>query len=146
MGKPLRLHYGCCRICSWLGNIWKFPYLAGTQGGGAFLVVYLVIMATIGAGLIMAEIAIGRAAKRNPVGAFRLLGNNIWSKTGVLGVITGFMILSFYSVVGGWTIAYLVKSIAGTVESAQLNCWRRSLAGWSRLCGSRSSIMLHSWC
>lgn len=102
-----------------LGNIWKFPYLAGTQGGGAFLVVYLVIMASIGAALIMAEIAIGRSAKKNPVGAFRVLGGGFWSATGVLGVITGFMILSFYSVVGGWTVAYLVKSVFGTIKSAQ---------------------------
>ena len=102
-----------------LGNIWKFPYLAGTQGGGAFLVVYLVIMASIGAALIMAEIAIGRSAKKNPVGAFRALGGKLWPGVGVLGVITAFMILSFYSVVGGWTLAYLVKSVAGSLHSTQ---------------------------
>ncbi|SDR38338.1 sodium-dependent transporter [Pseudovibrio sp. Tun.PSC04-5.I4] len=99
-----------------LGNIWKFPYLAGTEGGGAFLAVYLLIMATIGVGLIMAEIAIGRAAKLNPVGAFRALGGKLWMPTGILGVVTSFLILSFYSVVGGWTIAYLVKSVVGSIH------------------------------
>ncbi len=99
-----------------LGNIWKFPYLAGTQGGGAFLAVYLIIMATIGVALIMAEIGLGRAAKRNPVGAFSILGGKKWMVTGIIGVTTSFMILAFYSVVGGWTVAYIVKSIFGTLH------------------------------
>lgn len=120
MGKPLWLHYGFIMAAAGsavgLGNIWKFPYLAGTEGGGAFLAVYLIIMATIGVGLIMAEIAIGRAAKLNPVGAFRALGGKLWMPTGILGVITSFLILPFYSVVGGWTIAYLAKSVVGSIH------------------------------
>ncbi|WP_310619378.1 sodium-dependent transporter [Flexibacterium corallicola] len=100
-----------------LGNIWKFPYLAGTEGGGAFLVLYIVIMATFGVALMMTELAIGRASKLNPVGAFRKMGGKKWMPVGILGVITALMILSFYSVVGGWTIAYILKSIMGSTSS-----------------------------
>ncbi|MTI19386.1 sodium-dependent transporter [Rhodobacteraceae bacterium RKSG542] len=98
-----------------LGNIWKFPYLAGTEGGGAFLIVYVGFLVTIGVSLMMAEIAIGRAAHLNPIGAFRKLGGNRWMPVGALGVITAFILLSFYSVVGGWTVAYIVKSISGSL-------------------------------
>ncbi|MTI16187.1 sodium-dependent transporter [Rhodobacteraceae bacterium RKSG542] len=101
-----------------LGNIWKFPYLAGTEGGGAFVALYLIIMATMGVALIMTEIALGRRAKANPVGTFLKLGGKRWTGVGILAVFTGTIILSYYSVVGGWTIAYLVKSIFGTLSAA----------------------------
>ncbi|OKL45190.1 sodium-dependent transporter [Pseudovibrio exalbescens] len=100
-----------------LGNIWKFPYLAGSEGGGAFLLLYLVIMVTIGVSVMMAEIAIGRAAKLNPVGAFKVVGGRRWIPVGVLGLVTSIVLLSFYSVVGGWTIAYLLKTFTGAIGS-----------------------------
>ncbi|WP_068086380.1 sodium-dependent transporter [Polycladidibacter stylochi] len=96
-----------------LGNVWKFPYLAGSEGGSAFLIIYIAFMATIGIGLMMAEIAIGRSSQLNPVGAFRKLGGAAWSWAGGLGVLTAIIILSYYSVIGGWTIAYFVDTITG---------------------------------
>jgi neurotransmitter:Na+ symporter, NSS family len=90
-----------------LGNIWRFPYMTGSNGGGAFLLIYLGIVIGFGLSLAMAEMALGRAAQRNPVGAFRMLGGGAWPLVGYLGVFTGFVILSFYIVVAGWTLAYM---------------------------------------
>jgi len=91
-----------------LGNIWKFPYMAGANGGGAFLIIYLGCVLFFGLSLVMAELAIGRATQRNPVGAFRTLAGRGWSVVGALGVATAFVILAVYVVVAGWTLAYVV--------------------------------------
>lgn len=97
-----------------LGAIWKFPYMAGAQGGAAFILVYLAIAFTLGLGLMAAEMALGRAGRGGIVETFRRLGGRAWALGGLLAVIAGFLILSFYSVVGGWTLAYLVATVAGT--------------------------------
>jgi len=101
-----------------LGNIWKFPYMAGTNGGGAFVLVYLVCIALLGLPLMMTEIMLGRRAQRNPVDAMawhaREAGASPWWRAvGVLGVLAGGLILSFYSVVAGWVLDYLARSLAG---------------------------------
>lgn len=102
-----------------LGNIWKFPYLAGENGGAAFILIYLFSVIVIGLPLIYAEIVIGRTTNRNPVGAFVSLSKNhpFWRLLGFLGVIAGFAILSYYSVVAGWTIGYIIEAIKGTFYS-----------------------------
>jgi NSS family neurotransmitter:Na+ symporter len=97
-----------------LGNIWGFPTTTAQNGGAAFLVVYLVCVALIGAPVMLAEIAIGRRTQRNPVGAFRALApGKPWVLVGALGVLAGIVILSFYSVIAGWTIAYIFKTLSG---------------------------------
>ena len=97
-----------------LGNIWRFPYTAGENGGGAFVLVYLAFVALIGLPVLWAELSIGRETERNPVGAFKkLVPGSLWPLVGGLGVITGFGILSFYSVIAGWTLSYLWNAIAG---------------------------------
>ncbi len=103
-----------------LGNIWKFPYMAGKYGGGAFVLMYLACICAIGIPILVAEILIGRAARKNPVGAFHSLsgGNRFWTAVGFLGVASGFVILSYYSVVGGWTVDYFTKSAAGSYLEA----------------------------
>lgn len=99
-----------------LGNIWKFPYIVGQNGGGAFVLIYLVCIFVIGTPIMLAEFTLGRKTNRNPVGAFdQLRPNSPWAGIGYMGVIAGFLILSFYGVVGGWTYAYVVKSITGSV-------------------------------
>tara|TARA_R110002073_G_scaffold222275_3_gene382493 strand:- start:1895 stop:3160 length:1266 start_codon:yes stop_codon:yes gene_type:complete len=100
-----------------LGNIWKFPFMAGQNGGGAFLLLYIAFVLTIGLSVMLAEFAIGRAGQRNPVGSFRALKGGAWPAVGGLGVVAGFVILSFYSVVGGWTLAYALKSVSGALAS-----------------------------
>ncbi len=88
-----------------LGNIWAFPTNAAANGGGAFLVVYLICVILIGAPVMLAEFTIGRATHRNPVGAFKALAPNTgWKWLGGLGVVAGVVILSFYAVIAGWTV------------------------------------------
>ena len=91
-----------------LGNVWKFPYMAGENGGGAFLIIYLGCVVFFGLSLVIAELLIGRMAQSNPVGAFRKLGGRGWPAVGAMGVLTAFIILSFYIVVAGWTLAYIL--------------------------------------
>ena len=101
-----------------LGNIWRFPYTAGENGGGAFVLVYLAFVLLIGVPVVLSELSIGRFTKLNPVGAFKKLapGTN-WKWLGGLGVLTGFGILAFYSVIAGWTLSYLWCAITGQVIS-----------------------------
>lgn len=87
--------------------------MAGQNGGGAFILLYLGMVVTIGLSVMLAELAIGRASQKNPVGAFAKLKGGAWPIVGYLGVAAGFIILSFYSVVGGWTIAYVIKTATG---------------------------------
>ena len=101
-----------------LGNIWKFPYMAGENGGAAFLVVYLGLVFTIGLSVMLCEFVIGRAAERNPVGAYATLKGGHWKMAGFIGVGAGFIILSFYSVVAGWAIAYIFKSVSGLLATS----------------------------
>jgi NSS family neurotransmitter:Na+ symporter len=98
-----------------LGNIWKFPYITGENGGGWFVLIYLVCIAVVGLPIMMAEIFIGRTAQNSPVGAFRALSKpgSPWLGAGWLGVATAFVILSFYSVVAGWAMHYVFLSIKG---------------------------------
>jgi NSS family neurotransmitter:Na+ symporter len=93
-----------------LGNIWKFPYLAGANGGAAFVLIYLALVFSVGVAVMLAEMSIGRAAGLNAVGSFKKLGGGAWPAVGWMGVIAGFLILSFYGVVAGWTLAYMIKS------------------------------------
>lgn len=100
-----------------LGNIWAFPTNAAANGGGAFLLVYLICVVLIGAPVMLAEFAIGRSTNLNPVGAFKALApRSMWKLLGGLGVVTGVIILSFYAVIAGWTVAYVFKCLAGTFK------------------------------
>ena len=99
-----------------LGNIWKFPYIVGQNGGGAFVLIYLVCIFVIGTPIMLAEFTLGRKTQLNPVGAFnQIKPDSPWTGIGYMGVLAGFFILSFYGVVGGWTFAYVVKAITGSV-------------------------------
>lgn len=140
-----------------LGNIWKFPYITGENGGGAFVFVYLICIAVIGVPVMLCELSLGRHTQRNPVGAFGqlaprssllahgfgagmvltglflfcfqqwgwggltlLLGGLVfvkgWKTVGFMGVLAGFTILSFYSVVAGWTLGYIALSLSGHLD------------------------------
>ncbi|SFG42384.1 neurotransmitter:Na+ symporter, NSS family [Halopelagius inordinatus] len=96
-----------------LGNIWQFPFKTAQFGGASFLVVYLIAVFGIGLPAILAEFVIGRRAKLNAVSAFGNLGYRQWRFVGALGLFTGFWILSYYSVVGGWVIRYIWGSATG---------------------------------
>ncbi|RLE27711.1 MAG: sodium-dependent transporter [Acidobacteria bacterium] len=101
-----------------LGNLWKFPYITYENGGGAFVLVYLGAIVLVGAPIMLAEIILGRRSQLGPVGAFRSLGSDrpggrAWLGVGILGVVTGFVILSYYSVVAGWTLRYILLALSG---------------------------------
>jgi NSS family neurotransmitter:Na+ symporter len=101
-----------------LGNIWKFPYETGENGGAAFLFIYLVCTFLIGFPVMVGEIALGRKAQSNPFGTYSKLGGSTWANVGLFGVICGVMILSFYNVVAGWALAYFFKIAFGGLLSA----------------------------
>lgn len=100
-----------------LGNIWRFPYEAGTHGGGAFLITYLCFIFAFGIPILCAEFMIGRGTHSNIFGAFRQLrSSGKWHWVGYIGIVASIMILSFYSVVAGWTLEYLYQSITGALN------------------------------
>ncbi|MGB0238335.1 MAG: sodium-dependent transporter [Cycloclasticus sp.] len=104
-----------------LGNIWKFPYIAGENGGGAFVLIYLLCILMIGLPIMMAEIMLGRRGRQSPINTMKELAQEsavspFWSWLGWLGVIAGFLILSYYSVIAGWAMAYVVRVASGVFE------------------------------
>ena len=134
-----------------LGNIWKFPWMAAESGGGAFVIVYLISVALIALPIMIAEVFIGRRGKQNPVNSLRYLSNEAsqvevfeldhdlnrikhtkyqhsnqddytnWELIGWMGVIAGIIILSFYSVIAGWTISYIFKSFSGLFNQVTID-------------------------
>jgi NSS family neurotransmitter:Na+ symporter len=103
-----------------LGNIWKFPYITGENGGGAFVFVYVICVVVVGLPVMLAEVLIGRASHRSPVGAFkRLAGDDSpWRFVGWAGVACGFVILSYYSVVTGWSLHYILLALRDAFSGA----------------------------
>ncbi|HQL02497.1 MAG: Sodium:neurotransmitter symporter family protein [Synergistetes bacterium ADurb.Bin155] len=99
-----------------LGNIWRFPYLTGMNGGGAFIVIYLGCVLFVGLSIMLGEFVVGRGTGLASVGAFKSRHRN-WTFVGVLGVISSFFIYCFYPVVGGWAVAYMVKSLTGLLSN-----------------------------
>lgn len=100
-----------------LGSIWRFPYMAGENGGAAFLLLYLVCIFIVGIPVMMAEFAIGRKSQRSSVGAVRVLSRK-WSWLGYFGVIGALFISGYYYIVSGWSLEYLVSSITGSLYSS----------------------------
>ena len=101
-----------------LGNVWKFPYTTGVYGGGAFVLIYLLCVAAIGVPIMMAEVMLGRRGRQSPINTMRKLAraegaSPLWGYLGWLGVLSGFLILSYYSVIAGWTLAYFVRTATG---------------------------------
>lgn len=102
-----------------LGNIWKFPYMTGQNGGGAFVMVYLLCVVAIGIPIMIAETMMGRRARQSPINALETLSEEVgadtnWHYLGWLGVAAGFLILSYYSVIAGWACAYIFKTFFGS--------------------------------
>lgn len=106
-----------------LGNIWKFPYITGENGGGAFVLVYLACILLIGIPVMIAEIMTGRAGRSDPIHSMLKLshesgGSRVWGLVGGIGMIAGLMIMMFYSVVGGWALEYVFQSASGNYHGA----------------------------
>lgn len=104
-----------------LGNIWKFPYITGEHGGGAFVLVYLLCIAIVGIPVMMAEVMLGRRGRRSPINTMKHLAEEegrspLWKYLGGGGIVAGFFILSFYSVIAGWALAYFFRTAGGGFE------------------------------
>jgi NSS family neurotransmitter:Na+ symporter len=127
-----------------LGNIWKFPYITGEYGGGAFVLVYLLCIALIGIPIMMAEILLGRRGRASPIRTMKRLARDegsspAWSVVGYSGVVAGFLILSFYSVVAGWALAYVFQSAGGGLNGIDAE---RSAQVFGNLIGSPGQLMV----
>ncbi|MCW8958688.1 MAG: sodium-dependent transporter [Gammaproteobacteria bacterium] len=106
-----------------LGNIWKFPYITGENGGGAFVLVYLLCIAIIGIPIMVAEVMLGRRGRRSPINTMRHLAfeeraSRFWQYLGWAGVVAGFLILSYYAVIAGWAVAYIFRTASGAFTGA----------------------------
>ena len=104
-----------------LGNIWRFPYVTAENGGGAFVLIYLVCIVLVGLPIMMSEIMLGRRGRRSPIHTMEALAeeegrSRHWRLVGVMGVLAGFFILTFYSIVAGWTLAYIVRAVSGMFQ------------------------------
>ena len=99
-----------------LGNIWRFPYITGQNGGGAFVMVYILCVLLIGVPLLFVELGLGRSTKKSTIGAFKDTGaNKVWMGAGaILALGVSFFVLSYYGVIAGWTIGYVFKMLMGT--------------------------------
>lgn len=103
-----------------LGNIWKFPYVTGANGGAAFILVYLLCVALVSLPVMLSELLIGRHTKANAVGAFKTLEpRRPWFLVGGAGVLSAFLIMAFYTTVAGWVYAYIFKSASGMIVSTK---------------------------
>lgn len=122
-----------------LGNIYRFPCELGNNGGGAFLLVYLLIVLCLGVPVMLSEFIIGRRAQKNPIGAFRLLKpRSGWPVIGYMGVLCAFVIMAFYSTVAGWTLEYIVKSVGDQFRGKDLAVIEKEFAdfhdmGWKNV-------------
>jgi NSS family neurotransmitter:Na+ symporter len=100
-----------------LGNIWRFPYVAGENGGAAFIILYLGFVLAIGIPVMLSEFVIGRRAQMNVYGSFRKLApKRPWYLIGIMGVVAAFMILAFYTAVAGWTLEYIYQAVTNGFE------------------------------
>lgn len=101
-----------------LGNIWRFPFVTGTNGGAIFILIYLAAILLIGYPILVSEMSLGRFTAKNPIGAFKKIApESSWPLVGALGVLSGFVILSYYSVVAGWGMSYIFKSLSFSAKS-----------------------------
>ena len=127
-----------------LGNIWKFPYITGEYGGGAFVIVYLLCIALIGIPIMMAEVLLGRRGRSSPINTMKRLAREqgsspAWSVVGYSGVVAGFLILSFYSVVAGWALAYIFQAASGGLNDVSASDAKTLFEG---LIGSPDQLMI----
>lgn len=134
-----------------LGNIWKFPYMVGSNGGSAFFLIYIVAVAVVGIPVLASELVIGRLGHNNPIMSLEILSekqnsSKHWSKVGWLGMATLFLVLSFYSVVGGWSVYYFFLSASDHLNAASADIsrdiWHNFLSSPQKLITQHTIFML----
>ena len=105
-----------------LGNIWKFPYITGENGGGAFVIIYIMCVILIGLPIMLAEVYLGKRGRLNPIASIRYISerenrSKNWQFIGLIGILAGILILSYYSVIAGWTMAYASRTAFGVLNN-----------------------------
>ena len=105
-----------------LGNIWKFPYIAGENGGGAFVLIYIMCVLFIGIPIMLSEVYLGKRGRLNPIASIRYISerenrSKNWQIIGLIGILAGILILSYYSVIAGWTMAYASRTAFGVLNN-----------------------------
>ncbi|WP_139736429.1 sodium-dependent transporter [Aeromonas caviae] len=113
-----------------LGAIWKFPYVTATNGGGAFLLVFLLFSFTLGGAVLVGETLLGSRSQRGVLGAFHKLVGPNWRWMGYMGILCGFFIYSFYSVVGGWTVGYAALAVGGELNLSEASTLTALFTGY----------------
>ncbi|MEI4933039.1 sodium-dependent transporter [Aeromonas caviae] len=113
-----------------LGAIWKFPYVTATNGGGAFLLVFLLFSFTLGVAVLVGETLLGSRSQRGVLGAFHKLVGPNWRWMGYMGILCGFFIYSFYSVVGGWTVGYAALAVDGELNLSEASTLTALFTGY----------------
>lgn len=103
-----------------LGNVWKFPYLCGEYGGAAFIVTYIAILVLVGFTIMLTELMLGRHSQQGPVGAYRAIKKR-WAWVGAIGILASYLILTYYSVIGGWIIKYIVSALSGNFNTTDVD-------------------------
>ncbi len=126
-----------------LGNLWKFPYIAGANGGGAFVLVYLLCIALVGIPIMVAEVMLGRRGRQSPINSMRRLTgeaglHRFWHSIGWLGVVGGILILSYYAVVAGWSLQYVVNALQGEFQGGSASA---SQQRFNALLADRNSLV-----
>lgn len=114
-----------------LGNMWRFPYVAAEGGGAAFVTLYIILTLAVGIPLMLSEFSVGRGARLAPIGALRKLGGGGWSLLGIMYVATGFLILSYYSVIAGWVVRYAFDGIATGFYADPGGRFEEVTGGWA---------------
>ncbi|GAP22036.1 sodium-dependent transporter [Leptolinea tardivitalis] len=127
-----------------LGNIWKFPYLTGSNGGAAFLLVYIICMLLIGIPVMVSELTLGRAARSNAIATMQKLSpaRQPWWLIGAAGVLAAFLIMAFYSEVAAWVFAYIFKAIQGGILSTDPEVTKSAFNG---LVGNPTQSLIWQW-
>ncbi|STQ90592.1 sodium-dependent transporter [Iodobacter fluviatilis] len=128
-----------------LGNIWKFPYLTGTNGGASFLLVYIIATLLVGLPVMITEIMLGRASRANAITTFEKLvpkNQGFWKLTGYMGVAAAVLILAFYTEVAGWVFAYIFKALSGQLSSVDPS---HTKAVFGELVANPQSALIWQW-
>lgn len=116
-----------------VGNLWRFPYLAAKDGGGVFLIIYLVLIFTAGFALLTTDIAIGRRTGKSAIHAYESMNGN-WKFLGILTFLVPVLIMTYYAVIGGWILKYLVLFLTGRAEAAGDDCFTGFISSPGSVC------------
>ncbi len=114
-----------------LGNMWRFSYLTAESGGAAYVLLYVLMTAAVGLPVMLVELALGRGARKSPIEALGHFGGRAWQALGAVFVLSGFLILAYYSVIAGWTIRYLFDALVGGFRDDPGSYFTSIINGWN---------------